>query len=94
MFRHRTKTVFLDTLSLGPSKVRSENYACLLLGRVLNRRQRSPYARVVVNLAIFNGNVEVDANEDAFATKIEIFDRELSHKKAQKSQKEKPNTKH
>jgi predicted GNAT superfamily acetyltransferase len=89
MLRHRAKTVFVDTLALGPSEVRGEDHARSLLDRVLNRRQRGGYARVVINLAIFDGNVEVDADEDAFATKIKIFDRKFSHKKAQKSQKKK-----
>jgi hypothetical protein len=34
---------------------------------VLDRRQRGGNARIVVNLPVFDGNVEVDADKNALA---------------------------
>jgi hypothetical protein len=50
--------------------MRGQDNAGLLLNRVLNSRQGRTYARVVVNLAIFDRHVEVDSNEDTLAGKI------------------------
>ncbi len=73
MCRDWTQTVFIDTFAFRSAKMRREDHARALLDRVLNRRQRCCYARVVVNLPVFDGNVEVDANKNALATKLEIF---------------------
>ena len=82
-----TKTVFINTLALRSSKVGRKNHARTLFDRVLNRWKRSCDARIIVNLAIFDRHVEVDADKKPLATKLKIFDRKFGHKKAQKAQK-------
>ena len=69
MLGNGTKTVFINTLALRPSKMRRENDARALIDRVLNGWKRGGYARVVINLPVFNGNVEIDAHKHALATK-------------------------
>jgi hypothetical protein len=50
-----------------------ENDTSTLLDRILDRRKRGTNARVVINLPIFDRNVEVDSNEDPFVLEIEIL---------------------
>ena len=45
--------------------------------RVRDRRQRRLDARVVLDLAVGERDVEIDANEDALALEIQVRDREL-----------------
>jgi hypothetical protein len=47
--------------------------------RELNRRQGGAQSRVVADLSVFQRHVEVDANENALAFEVEVFDRELGH---------------
>ena len=46
--------------------------------RVLDRRNRGADACVVADAALLERDVEVDADEDALALQIEVFDRQLS----------------
>ena len=40
---------------------------------------RGPDARVVLDLAVLDGHVEVDADQDALALRVEVADGELVH---------------
>jgi hypothetical protein len=46
--------------------------------RVLDRRNRGADASVVADASLLERDVEVDADEDALALQIEVFDRQLS----------------
>jgi hypothetical protein len=50
-----------------------ENYARAVFSCVADCRKRRPNARVVVDTAVFNGHIEINSNEDAFAREVEIF---------------------
>jgi hypothetical protein len=39
--------------------------------RIINRRQGGANARVVVDVSVFDGNIEIDADEDAFTEKFD-----------------------
>ena len=47
--------------------MRSQNHTGILLNRILIVGREGSNARVVVNLPVFYGHVEVDADEYAFA---------------------------
>src|SRR4029079_18380375 len=81
VFGDRTKAVFIITLTFRASKMRRKNHARAVVDRILNRWKRSCDARVVVNLAVFDGHVEVDADKQSLATKLKIFNRQFSHEK-------------
>jgi len=72
MFGDWTKTVFLDALTLWPSQVRGKNHAAALLNGVLNSWQGRANTSVVINLSFFDGDVEVNSNEDPPAREVEI----------------------
>src|SRR5882724_326302 len=59
--------------------MRGQNYARAMFGGVINRREGRAHACVVFNFSIFDWDVEINTNENAFAGKIEIFYRELGH---------------
>src|SRR6185369_17281937 len=80
MFGDWAKTVLLDALAFWPSEVRSENHTRAVIDRVLDRRQRRSDARIVVNLAVFDRHVEVDADEQSLAGKGKIFYRQFRHR--------------
>src|SRR5688572_9145945 len=69
---HGVQAVLLDTLPLGTTEVRSQYHARALIEGVVNRRKAGPDARVVFNLAIFDRNVEIDADEDALTLQIDV----------------------
>ena len=62
-------------LALGTAEVRAENDLGLVAERVLNGGQCLANARVVGDDAVFEGNVEVDADEDALVGEVEVADR-------------------
>jgi len=64
------QAVLINTLTFGSAKMRSKYHARVVVDRILNCRKRGADASVVVNLAVLEWNVEVDANEDAFACEI------------------------
>jgi hypothetical protein len=72
VFADWTKTVFLDALTLWPPQVRRKNDTTALLNRVLNGWQGRANTSVVLNFAVFDGNVEVNSDEDSLACKMEI----------------------
>src|SRR5204863_10182716 len=74
VFGDGTKRVFIDALTFWTPEVRSQNHSSAVLNGVLNARQGSSNTTVVLNLAVFNGNVEMDANEDALRRDFEILD--------------------
>src|SRR6267142_677635 len=67
MLGHWAKAVFLDAFALGPTKVRRQNYAGAIVHRILDGRQRGLHSRVVINFAVLDGHVEVNANKDALS---------------------------
>src|ERR1043165_8856750 len=74
----RGETVLIDAPAFRTSQMRRKDHAGPMFCRVIDGRKRRANARIVVDLAVFNGNVEIDANEDAFAGKIKIADGQLS----------------
>src|SRR5688572_22906943 len=79
MTGHRSEAVLLDPLAFRATQVRSKYYARALLKRVFDRREAGSDARVVLNLAVLDRHVEVNANESAFTFQIEVFNGELFH---------------
>src|ERR1700745_1961054 len=65
--------------TLWTAKVRGENEARTLLDGEAQRREGFADARVIGDDRVLERNVEVDADEDAFAFQIEVVDGELSH---------------
>ena len=68
-----------DDLALGPAKVAHQDDGCAVVQEVLDRGQRGPDARVVLDLAVLDWDIEIDAHEHAFALRIEIPDGLLFH---------------
>ena len=59
--------------------MRGENYARAMLGCVIDRGNRGADARVVFYTAVFDGNVEIDANKDALAFELKIANGKFRH---------------
>ena len=74
---HRPEAHIGDWFALRPSEVAREDNGSALVERVANRRQRRADARVVTDDAALERHVEVDADEDALPSEIQIPDREL-----------------
>jgi hypothetical protein len=68
------QTVLLNSLALGPSQMRSQNYARSTIDGILECWQRSSNTSVIGNLAIRKRDIKIDADKDAPAVKVEIFD--------------------
>jgi hypothetical protein len=66
-------------LAVGASEVAHEDDGRALVEQVVDRRQRRGDALVVFDFSVFDGNVEVDAHEDALAGHREIFDEQFGH---------------
>ena len=66
-------------LAVGAAQVTGEDEARALREQVLDRRQRGADALVVGDLAVLEGDVEIDADEDAFARRVGVADGELVH---------------
>ncbi|KFB70704.1 MAG: hypothetical protein AW09_004194 [Candidatus Accumulibacter phosphatis] len=78
---HRRKTVLRHDLAVGTTKVRHENDGCTMVQSILDRRQGR-----LDPLGIGDGagglvlrDVEIDANQRAFAFEGEIFDEQFGH---------------
>jgi len=71
---NRSEAVLVDTLTFRTSQMRRENHSRSMFSRVFNCGNCRANARVVVDLAVFDRDVEIDANEDAPSFKIEISD--------------------
>src|SRR5689334_20507861 len=76
---NRRKTVLLDSLAFRPSQMRRQDYPCTIVCCIANRRNGGANASVIVDAAVFDRNVEVDSDKDAFAGGIEVPNRKLSH---------------
>src|ERR1043165_9031773 len=70
----RFQTILLNALTFRPAKMRRENHTRTLLSGVVDRRQRSSDACVVLNLAVFDRHVEIDADENVPSDEREILD--------------------
>ena len=67
-----SQTVFVDPLTLRPSEMRRENHSRTMFSRVVDRGNGRANTRIVIDLAVFDGNVEINADEDAFACQLEV----------------------
>ena len=56
-----------DALAVGAPEVRHQDHLRVLLAQVLDGRQRLAEALVGLDLAVLEGDVEVDAHDDALA---------------------------
>ena len=74
MFSDWLEAVLINALTFWSSKMRSEYYASTLIKCVLNCRYCGANACVVIDLSIFDGDVEVDADERSFTRQVKIFD--------------------
>src|SRR5712691_11249880 len=79
MFGDGSQAVFLHSLTLRSAQMRSQNHARAMFGCVLDGRNRGADPGVVFDLAVFDGNVEVNADEDALAFEINVLDGKLWH---------------
>src|SRR5439155_3709691 len=76
----RPQAEFRVRRALRPPEVARQNYRSrALIERVLDRRERRANTSVVADDAVFQRHVEVDANEDALALELKIFNRQLRH---------------
>ncbi len=66
-------------LAVGPAEVAGQNDDGTLSEQCLDRRQCGHDPAVVRDLAVLEGNVEVDADEDALACRVQVPDGELVH---------------
>src|SRR6266550_6353037 len=60
VFSYRSQAVLLEPRSLRTAQMGSENHPSILPDTIANRRQSRPNPRVVLNLAVLNGHVEVN----------------------------------
>src|SRR5260370_32626256 len=79
MFGDRTKAVLFHALTFRPPQMRSENHARAVFCCILDCRNRGADARVVFGVAVFDGDVEIDTDENALAFEIKILDGKLWH---------------
>ena len=67
MFRDRTQAHLRIRLTLGAAEMRSQDHVSAMLQCVIDRRKGLDDTGIVGDAAVLiEGNVEVDANEDAF----------------------------
>ncbi len=66
-------------LAVGPAEVAGQDDPGALREQGPDRGEGGPDARVIGDLAVLEGNVEVDADEDTLATRVDVADRELVH---------------
>ena len=63
--------------------MRHQDRLCALLAQVIDRRQTFAHPRVVGNddgaVAFLGRHIEIDADEDAFATDVEIAKGKFAH---------------
>jgi hypothetical protein len=61
-------------LALGPAEVRGQDDAGTLLERVANRWECRTNPRVVADLSVFDGDVEIDPNEGRHTFEAQVLD--------------------
>src|SRR5882724_2338813 len=71
--------IFWIRAALGPAEMRSKHEPSALFDGQPQRRQSFADACVVGDDAVFQGNVEVHADENAFAAEVEVVDGEPGH---------------
>src|SRR6266436_6737303 len=81
MFGNGTQAVFVHSLTLRSAQMRSQDHARAMFGCVLDGWNRGADPGVVFDLAVLDGNVEVNADEDAPAAQVEVTDGELCHRR-------------
>src|SRR5574341_43809 len=73
------QTVLVNTLPFGPAQMRRENDPRAALSSKIYCRDGRAYARVVLEFALFNRDVEVNSDKNACAGELEIADGEFFH---------------
>src|SRR6266481_373239 len=71
--------IFWIRAAFGPAEMRSKHEAGALFNGEPQCRQSFADACVVGDDAVFQGNVEIHADENAFAAEVEVVDGELGH---------------
>src|SRR3954471_24642836 len=83
MFRHRPKRIFRFALTFGPAEVRHQNHLRAIVAQVVDGGESFANAGVVRDMNMiamfFDGNVEIDANENAFPANLEIPNGKFIH---------------
>src|SRR5438876_785302 len=79
LFRGGPQGRFQVGAAFGSTEVRSKDEAGAFLNSKANGGQRFADASLVGDDAVFERNVEVHADEDAFAAEVEVVDGELVH---------------
>jgi hypothetical protein len=74
---HRAQAHLRDALAVGASQVGHQDHLGALLAQVIDGRQRLLDALVALHLAVLEGDVEVDAHDDALAGRVQVFDEQL-----------------
>jgi hypothetical protein len=72
--RHWAEAVFLIALALRSPQMRSQDYTRAPLGRILNRRQRSTYTRIILNHSVLERHVEIHTYKDPLALDVQVLD--------------------
>src|ERR1043166_5812975 len=76
MIAYRSQRIFFDPFALGPAKVRHQNAFRAVFPQPVDGRQRFPNPGIIsdLNLAVLflDRNIEIDADQGAFALNIEI----------------------
>ena len=76
---HRREAELVAALPVGAAEVAHEHQARALVEHVLDGGQRRAQPLVVLDRAVLEGDVEVDAHDDALAAEVEVLDEELGH---------------
>ena len=66
-----------DALAVGPPEMRHQDHLRVLAAQVVDGRERFAQALVRFDLAVLQGNVEVDAHDDALVGDGEVLDEEF-----------------
>ena len=78
-FCHRAQPQSVLHFAVGPAEVASQDDPGALSEQIADGRNRGPDARVVGHLAVFERDVEVDAQEHTLAGGVEVADRQFVH---------------
>src|SRR3989344_1544607 len=71
---HRSQRKFRIPLSLWATKMGSENDFCTILEEMSNRPQGLDNTRVIGNLPILDGDIEIHTDENALVCDVHILD--------------------
>jgi len=77
-FSDRLKAQFIIP-TFWPAEMRADNYFCLVLREILERRHDCFDPRIVQNRAFFNGNIKLGPDQDRFICHIKFSHRPQVH---------------